>query len=275
MEAIEKLIKSCSYKIEYVPPNGCAPHTHEDTSEIIQTFESDGNIMINGVLYKMKKNGLYFINGNLTHFVSPENTTKYNHSIITFDTLEFERACYTLNASGEYNEIFKRTGGSFCELDDSQVISTDRIFLDVKEILMEKGPIQYARAVGKLLELLCLGVSKRSDTESNAKGNFAQILAYVSDHALEKIAIDEISKKNHISKYHLCRIFKENTGETIGDFLKERRLSASKQMLVSTSESITSIAQKCAFSDSSYFAKTFFKEFGITPSAFRKKYKNS
>ena len=94
---MERIIKSCSYKIDDVPPNGSAPHVHVDNSEIIQPFESEGSIMIGGNLYKMKKNGLYFIDGLTTHFVAPKDITKYNHSIITFDIIEMERLCKNLN----------------------------------------------------------------------------------------------------------------------------------------------------------------------------------
>ena len=54
-------ITECSYKIGYVMPDGSIPHSHNVHSEIIQCFENSGSILINGELYDMKKNGLYFI----------------------------------------------------------------------------------------------------------------------------------------------------------------------------------------------------------------------
>ena len=123
------------------------------------------------------------------------------------------------------------------------------------------------------MELLKFGVTKKKEISDSKKDNFAHILAYISEHAFEKNSIDEIAKQVHMSKYYLCRLFKEKTGRTIGDFIKERRLSASKQMLISTRETIASISEKCGFYDSSYFSKTFFSEYGISPSSFRKSYK--
>ena len=51
-------IFKCNYKINSVTSDGTKPHTHTVTSEIIQTFESEGNVLINGKLYNMEKNNL-------------------------------------------------------------------------------------------------------------------------------------------------------------------------------------------------------------------------
>ena len=95
-------IENCNYKIDYVNLNGSQPHTHTITSEIIQTFDSDGSILINGKLYKMQKNGLFFIHGLATHFVSPDDINKYNHSIIILNTYEIEQLCKNLNIKKDF-----------------------------------------------------------------------------------------------------------------------------------------------------------------------------
>ena len=51
---------------------------------------------------------------------------------------------------------------------------------------------------------------------------------------------------------------------------KKRRLKISKQYLSDTKMTITKIAEKCCFCDSSAFSKSFAEEFRCTPSYFRK-----
>jgi len=268
-------IKSCSYKIDFVNPDGASPHTHTVTSEIIQTFQSDGSILINGKLYKMQKNGLYFINGLATHFVAPEDINRYNHSIIILNAPEMKQICESLKMSGEYSLLFEKNGGTFCELSPEECIETDRLFLKVRNILKDSSEMKYGRLVSVLTELMSIGISKtNAASEQKRSDKIGDILSFISDNALEKITIDEISEATHISKYHLCRIFKENIGITIGSFIKNRRLSAAKQLLASTELSVTEIAGKCCFYDSSFFTKTFKKEFGMSPSEFRDKYRN-
>lgn len=114
---------------------------------------------------------------------------------------------------------------------------------------------------------------KYSSTDNNTNSKFADIISFISDNALTRISIEDICEKTHISKYHLCRTFKENVGITIGEFIKSKRLSVAKQLLSSTELSITHIAYRCCFTDASFFSKTFTKEFGMTPTAFRSKYR--
>lgn len=264
-------IESCHYKINIVDQGGTSPHTQTFTSEIIQTFEDDGNILINGQMYKMQKNGLYFIHGLATHFVSPADITRYNHSIMILNIPEIEKLCRNLDMMEEYRKVFTEKGGTFCALSNEDVIKCDSIFLEAHKIHSDGDGMKYARLSSIFVKLmkLCL---EQVYTEGR-QDNFSSILSYISDNALNKITIDNICKNTHISKFHLCRIFKENTGVSIGTFIKNRRLSTAKQYLVSTTMSITEIAHKCCFSDSCFFSKTFSKEFGMTPSEFRKKYR--
>lgn len=266
-------IHECRYKINFVDEKGTIPHTHTVTSEIIQTFENTGNILINGELYRMQQNGLYFIHGLATHLTIPDDLTRYNHSIILLNTPETEKLCSDLFMTNEYKKIFTEQGGCFCPLSPENVIKADSIFLNIHNILnTSDDTLKYAQLASNFVELLNMGL-KFSSTNNNTNSKFADIISFISDNALTRITIDDICKKTHVSKYHLCRTFKENVGITIGEFIKSKRLSVAKQLLSSTELSITQIAYRCRFTDASFFSKTFSKEFGITPTAFRQKYR--
>ena len=265
-------IDICKYKIDYVDKLGCTPHTHTVTSEIIQTFDNNGTILINGELYNMKKNGLYFIHGLASHLVAPDDLNRYNHSIIILNTPEYEKLCSDLDLTHIYNQLFTEKGGTFCELSPENVLKTDKIFLDIYNTLDGNSTTKYADLAISITKLLKIGLSS-AHKEKVPDSKISTIVSYISDNALNKISIDEICKNTHISKYHLCRTFKEHIGTTVGGFIKSRRLSIAKQLLSQTDLSITQIAYRCCFTDASFFSKTFLKEFGITPTAFRLKYR--
>lgn len=252
--------------------DGSIPHSHNVHSEIIQCFENSGSILINGELYDMKKNGLYFIHGLDTHFVAPDDLNRYNHSIMFLDTPEVKKLFYNLDMRNEFEKIFTSRGGMFCELSEKAVIETDNLFLKIRDILDDEKEMKYARISSSLIELVNIGLEF---TEKSEKSNdkMTDIFSFISDNALNKLTMDEICEKTHISKYHLCRIFKENMGVTIWEFIRKRRLSVAKQMLMNTDMKITEIAEKCCFTDSSFFTKVFSREFGITPTAYRAKYR--
>lgn len=74
-----------------------------------------------------------------------------------------------------------------------------------------------------------------------------------------------------VSESHLYRIFR-SAGVSVGDYMRSRRLSASKQALRQPGRNmtITEIALHFGFYDASHFSRTFRAEFGLTPSDFRK-----
>ena len=267
------LVISSGYKVNSVNSVGSSPHSHDVISEIIQCFENSGKILINGELYNMKKNGLYFIHGLDTHFVAPEDLNRYNHSIIHLNTPELKKLFYNLGMKEEFKRLFTSKGGTFCELSHEAVIETDKLFLQIDNILNDNRNIKYARLTAALVGLVDIGL-KYAENFEKSNDKLTDIISFISDNALNKITIDEICEKTHISKYHLCRIFKENMGVTIGEFIKNRRLSVAKQLLRNSEYKISEISEKCGFSDSGFFAKVFLKEVGITPSAFRAESKN-
>ena len=263
------VVISSGYKINSVNSFGASPHSHDVTSEIIQCFENNGKILINGELYNMKKNALYFIHGLDTHFVAPEDLNRYNHSIITLNTPELKKLFYNLDMKDEFKKIFTSKGGTYCELTNEAVIETDRLFLEIDTIINDNHEIKYARLASALVGLVDIGL-KYAEKAEKTNDKLTDIISFISDNALNKLTIDEICEKTYISKHHLCRIFKENMGVTIGEFIKNRRISVAKQLLRNSEYKIIEIAEKCGFSDSGFFAKVFLREVGITPSDFRK-----
>lgn len=265
-------VKNSCYKINHVNANGSSPHSHNTTSEIIQCFEQSGSILINGILYQMKKNGLYFIHGMDTHFVAPDDLNRYSHSILHVDTPEMHKLFKNLHIENEFNKIFTEHGGLFCELSDSDVIKIDSLFLKIDNILKDNKPLKYARLSCALVELAEIGIESVQQTPTpNDKLN--DIFSLINDNIYNKLSLDEICSKTHISKYHLCRIFKENMGVTITEYIKRKRISLACQLLRDTDWKITEIAEKCGFSDSSFFTKVFAREHSVTPTQYRTKYR--
>jgi AraC-like DNA-binding protein len=70
------------------------------------------------------------------------------------------------------------------------------------------------------------------------------------------------------STFHLCRIFKRHTGQTIHGYRNQLRLRKSLELLGETHD-ILRLALALGYSGHSHFTATFHRVFGMTPSAFR------
>jgi transcriptional regulator GlxA family with amidase domain len=54
------------------------------------------------------------------------------------------------------------------------------------------------------------------------------------------------------------------------EYLKKLRLQKAASMLLTTNASVTQIAFACGFNDSNYFSSLYHKEFGMSPTHFKK-----
>ena len=83
---------------------------------------------------------------------------------------------------------------------------------------------------------------------------------------MEGLSIDELAERFYISKYHMMRRFRDETGYTIHGYLTEKRLLLAQQLLeqgVPSGEA----ALRCGYQEYSTFSRAYKKQFGRAPSA--------
>ena len=71
------------------------------------------------------------------------------------------------------------------------------------------------------------------------------------------------------SSFHLARVFRSVTGQTVHRYLTDLRLRAALNLLEETSRGIAEIAVDVGFASHSHLTNSFGKRFGVTPSAYR------
>ena len=109
---------------------------------------------------------------------------------------------------------------------------------------------------------------KDSNTILNAVINKA--INYIFENIDEDITVDDVARHCSYSKYHLMRMFKEDTDEALYQFIKRVRLERSDWRLkVEKDKSITEIGADYGYS-SSNFATAFKKHLNLSPAGFRK-----
>lgn len=95
---------------------------------------------------------------------------------------------------------------------------------------------------------------------------------YVQQHIAETITTEDIASHIYISRPHLSKKFKEQTGENLIDFILREKCEEAKRLLSYTDRSLSSISNYLSFSSQSHFARTFKKYVGISPSEYREKH---
>ncbi len=95
------------------------------------------------------------------------------------------------------------------------------------------------------------------------------VVNYMVAHPAEKFDTDQLSAMAHMSPSSLRRLFKQTTGKSPGDFIKEIRMVTAARMLLVSDERISTIAYTIGFDDPNYFARKFKERFGVSPQVYR------
>ncbi|MCI8416608.1 MAG: helix-turn-helix transcriptional regulator [Lachnospiraceae bacterium] len=96
----------------------------------------------------------------------------------------------------------------------------------------------------------------------------SEILEFVEKNLEQELPLEHIAREFNYSVSHICRLFREVTGNTLTSYIIEKRISLARQLLYGNAP-IVEIAQKCGFRNYSNFYKMFRKSMGIGPEEYR------
>ena len=138
------------------------------------------------------------------------------------------------------------------------------------------GPVQWSSCLRTVLELMR---KARGEQEYRAESHAArprnetveQICAYLAANYQQKFSLSEVAAKFYISPYYLSRLFRRVTGQSIVDYLNNRRIEAAQKLLETTELSISAIAEQTGFASAAHFRRVFREVMDISPLQYRKK----
>ena len=93
---------------------------------------------------------------------------------------------------------------------------------------------------------------------------------YINNNFDKELNLDLLSHIRFTSKFHLLRLFKRYYGQTPMQYLIDRRLDKSKELLLK-SQSVTETCFDIGFESPSSFSTLFKSKFGLTPTEFQKR----
>lgn len=108
--------------------------------------------------------------------------------------------------------------------------------------------------------------------ENLADDRMNQLLKQIQKNYDQPISLETLAETSGISYYHLSRLFKKQVGVNFTEYLNQIRLMHAAEALVLTSQSVIKVALNSGFSNAKNFHQVFKKQYGLTPSNYRKKY---
>lgn len=149
----------------------------------------------------------------------------------------------------------------------------DSIIEEILRLSKESDERSGVMASCKCIELMFSLADAQSPDTTDAKSHNAtvkKVLDYLNKSFAKISDCDEISRKFHLSKFYLSRLFRENVGVSLWDYVIFKRLLYFNE-LVRGGNNIEEACYKAGFNNYSNFYRLYKKHMNMTPKAFKEK----
>lgn len=242
-------------------------HYHE-FCKLLLLISGRGGYVVDGQRYLLQPGDVVLIGSRSAHRPELEEDSSYER-IIIYISPEFLQQSST--ADCDLLELFAAEHGHVLRLRES---GRKKVFALANALEKELSGSDYGREIlcgGALLRLLVeIGRSQRQEGTLNPSPvtpedpRVVEWMAFLDRHLAEDLDMDALAERFFISKYHMMRLFRAQTGFTIHTYLLQRRLLAARQ-LIERGMLATEACYRCGFRSYSSFTRAYSKHFGTTP----------
>ena len=254
-------------------------HAHDSYIELVIVLSGSAVHIVDGERYMIRKGDIFVIAEDTEHgYDMPENFHICN---IMFRKRFMDLNSFDIAGTPGFQALFvlepqhSRTKGftSYLKLlPDEQHKIAQRISALHNEYHGKAAGRQTMVRAGFIS--LVVELSRMYDTSriENDAGivKLAPALAYIERHFQEEMTVTELAALTHYSERQFLRLFKEATGYRPMQYITRLRIQNACRLLSDTGLTVTEIAERCGYTDSSYFSRVFQQRCGISPKAYRK-----
>ena len=112
----------------------------------------------------------------------------------------------------------------------------------------------------------------RQAADTRVSVTIAEEATSLVEHSLDKgkhVGINEVAERLYTSRSKLCATFKAQTGESLGAYIRRRRMERAQDLLADSSLTIAQVAERLGYPQQAAFAQAFKQHTGTTPTAWR------
>ena len=250
-------------------------HWHNDV-EFVKIISGSISYNINGETITLKPGDCLFINARQFHYNFPDNDSE---CVFMCVILHPGLMCPSNNIAEKYvSPVLSNTSLPYYIFKDNSdwennVTNSIEQIYNLKD---EDGfELKLYSIFFKMWKDIYINLSNKNSQKSHDTQHIAELknmVSYIKNHYKERISLYDIANAGGACKTSCYTIFKKFTNQTPGEYLTEYRLQKSIELMQNTDMTFTQICYEVGFSGASYYAETFKKFFGVSPSTYKKTY---
>ena len=105
-------------------------------------------------------------------------------------------------------------------------------------------------------------------------GYIKEAMVFIKNEYASGFGVQELAEHLNVNRSYLYTVFMKQLNISPKDFLQKYRITRAKELLVLTDLSVESIGKSCGYENAERFTRAFKQETNLTPTQFRKHYRN-
>lgn len=254
-------------------------HYHQGI-ELLYVHEGEGSVILDQTVYTIEPGTLFLFRPYQLHYVKAiTESSSYVRSIFHFEP---NAVASGLHAFGSLAAGLRRL---WKERLTTQVFRgfasrhpVEPLLLYYEKLLAQatpegKHPLRAALLTQMLVFLESEGAypQVKAPSASRSASHTEAILEWIEQHYHEPFNLERLASDLHLSKFHVSRLFREETGQTVTDYLLARRIQQACLLLASNDLPVETIGARVGWPIPSHFSSQFRKWAGCTPTQYRSK----
>lgn len=235
-------------------------HSHS-FAEVFFVTSGEGYFCTQDAEVPIQKNTLVLINPNTRHTERSCKEFPLTYMIMGIDNLFFQ---FSDNREYRFHTYdFSDTGQELVLVMEQMLVESagkQPSFYQICQHYLSVFFLKVCRAAGNCLTLY---------SAHHLPPECVAIKDYIQLHFAEDITLDTLAELSGFNKYYLTRMFSKTYGIAPINYLLEKRILHSEELLKSTDFSISQISRMVGFSSANYFSQSFKRYTGMTPLSYR------
>ena len=242
-------------------------HYHE-FCKIVLLLQGSGGYYVDGQRYLLQSGDIVLLDAHSIHRPELDTDTAYERIILYISPEYLQR-----QSTGDCNlrSVFSGEKGHVLRLNEERRQKIFRMAAALEQDLEEDT---FGREIlsnaGMLRLLVEIGRNRENPETSGASPvmprseRIVEILRYIDEHLSEDLDAEVLAKAFFISKYHMMRQFRRETGTTVHLYITQKRLVKARE-LIDSGMRATEACYRCGWRSYSSFTRAYGKHLGTTP----------
>lgn len=255
-------------------------HKH-DFVELVYTLSGRMNHIIDGEDHILTRGDMLFINYGQVHSFVPMDSSEYVNIMInpeffsnTLINSENMYEIFEISMFSEFSSKDIKCAKPFVTFDGDDMLRIEDIIsrmtaeFNAKESGYKSVISGYMRVLfSLLLRKMC---SASGEKQPGMRNTTKELIEYIDNNFNSKITLEELAERCFYNPSYLSRMFKKQSGMTISDYIRKKRMENAARLLKSDPDmSMSSVMEQCGYTDPKLFYSHFREYYSINPKDYR------